>query len=370
MQDFYSFDALTIPYWVKTLFWGLYMVVFVYAVWKMLVSTKWIRRQRDFAGLFGLFFAVYAVFYCVNPDYFSYREWLNITNDDDYIKEKVYIYLAQFCRRLHFDYPYELFRLIVWGTGILLVRRICKQYRGQLLPGFTVLLLFVLYAGTFCYARASLAMAVYFFGMACCLTHRRGFMKLLGIAIAVMSIYFHREMLVAVAALPCLFLPFEKRGFSFFSLVLLAAAVFAIKYASSNPEFMDLIYDEEAEISEKIDSINSREQGQFRLSTFVKYVSYFYPFYLITKYIWKRRVPRSIAGIYRIACGILMASVAFMVVSGLRSIYTYRVLYISLIPLTLLTSYGYTHRYITKRQLFLMLLFAVLTNSIRFINAQ
>jgi hypothetical protein len=40
------------------------------------------------------------------------------------------------------------------------------MYRGLLLPGLALLLLFVFYAGSFSYGRASLAMAVYFLGIA------------------------------------------------------------------------------------------------------------------------------------------------------------------------------------------------------------
>jgi len=61
--------------------------------------------------------------------------------------------------------------------------------------------------------------------------------------------------------------------------------------------------------------------------------------------------------------------VVFMIVYGLRSVYTYRVLYMAMIPLTLLIDYGYCHGYFKKKHLLLMLLIAVLANSIRFINA-
>ena len=72
------------------------------------------------------------------------------------------------------------------------------------------------------------------------------------------------------------------------------------------------------DLSSKIDEFSEGEQGAFRLSTLVKYLNYFYPLYLITICFWKKKVPPSIAGMYRIAFAIILVSVAFMFVFGLR----------------------------------------------------
>lgn len=369
MTYFYSFDELSVPFGIKALFWGLYMVVFVYAAWKTLLSATKYKKQTEVTGLFAVFFALYAVFYCINPDYFRYRDWIDLTDFDLWNKEKLYSYLVLFCRRLPFDYPFEVFRLIVWGGGILIVYYTLRMYRGLLMPGLTLLLLFVFHAGTFSYARASLAMAVYFLGIALYLLHDGMILKLLGIGIALSSFYFHREMLIGIVVLPCLFIPFERKSFSFLSIFLLLFAILAISFVSSNIEFLDQMFDND-DITSKIEDMGEKEQGVFRLSTLIKYLNFFYPFYLITKYFWKKKVPHALKGMYRVTYGILMLSVAFMLVSGLRSVYTYRVLYITMIPLTLLTGYGYCRGHFTKIQFLLVMIISLLANSVRFINAQ
>ena len=369
MKDFYSFDEYNIPLSIKTLFWGLYMVVFVYAVWKMMVVTPRSKRNVEVSQLFILYFAAYAVFYCVNPDYFRYREWLNYPHLMDFHKEQVYAFLIMFCRLLPFDYPFEVFRLIVWGVGLLLVYLTAKQYRRLLMPGLTVMLLFVFYSGTFCYARASLAMAVFFMGISIYLWGRHSLSKILGLSLAIGSYFFHHQMIIGIAVLPGLLFPFEKKKTRVVSLVLLGLFIAGITFINSNLTLMESILGND-ELAEKMEDFNNQEQGVFRMSTFIKYSSIFYPFLLIAKSFYQqKKLTKPITGIFRITFALVMATAAFFVVSGSRSTYTYRVMYITIIPLSLLIAYGYNQGLFRRYQLVVMLILALLSNSVRLINA-
>lgn len=368
MLHFYSFDEYTIPFWIKALYWGLYMLVFVYAIRKTLFLATKDEKQQDVTIWFAVFFALYAVFYCINSDYFNYREWIYKTDIDNFNKEKFYYYLILFCWSLPYYDLYEIFRLIVWGGAVFIAYYTFRLYRELLLPGLTLLLLFVFHAEIFCYARASLAMAVYFFGIAFYLLHNGIKLKLAGIGIAFLSYYFHREMLIGVVILPCLFIPFERKEFSFSSIFMLLIVIIAISFVSSNNALLDQIFDND-EISSKMESIREKGEGVFRLSTFIRYLKFFVPFYFLLKILGKRKVARPVIGMYRIVFGILMASVAFMIVFGLRSVYTYRVLYMSMIPLTLLISYSYSRNYFTRTQFFILMLIVLVSSSTGIINA-
>ena len=369
MKLVYIFDGESIPMWVQLLFWLFYMVVFAYAFKKTLLSSYQSKRSKDVTWLFAIFFTLYAIFYCVNDDYFQYRNWLYGRDFSFWAKEHFYLYVVLFCRSLSFEYPYEVFRLIVWGGAVFIVYYTFRMYRGLLLPSLVLLLLFVLYAGSFCYGRASLAMAVYFFGISIYLNYKGLLFRSIGIILAILSYYLHHEMIVGVALLPCLFIKFEKRSMSYFSILGLVVAMIALTYLSSYAQYLDLLFDND-ELSSKVENFTEKEQGAFRLSTLIKYLNFFYPFYLITKYCWKKKNPHSIVGMYRITYGILMASVAFMVVFGTRSVFGYRIMYIAMIPLALLIGYGYCNGCFTKKQFLLMMILALLSNSIRFINAQ
>lgn len=369
MKDFYSFDEFSIPMSVRFLFWGLYMVVFVYAVWKTMLSAPKDRRYMEVSKLFILFFAAYAVFYCINPDYFRYRDWIYGRDFDLWNKEVFYVYVVMLCRILPFNYPFEVFRFIVWGGAVLIAYLTFRKYREMSAPCLTLLLLFVFYSNTFCYARASLGMAVYFFGVALILHSCKLAIRLLGIGVALSSILFHQEMLIGIALLPSLLIPFERKEFTFLSVLLLIAAAITISYVNSHLEIFDSMFDND-DLSSKINEFNDDEQGVFRLSTLVKYLNFFYPLYLITKCFWKKKqVPTTIGGMYRVSYSIIMASVAFMIVFGLRSVFVYRVLYISMIPLSLLVGYCYCNGYFKDRHIAIMLFLALLSNSIRIINA-
>ena len=369
MEYIYSFDELSIPFWVKVLFWGLYMIVFVYTVWKMFISASGNKRRVEVSKLFVLYFAAYAVFYCVNPDYFRYRDWVFEFDFDIWNKELLYIYLVLFCRHLPIHYPFELFRLIVWGGALLLVYFTSRLYRSLLTPELTLLLLFVLYSGTFSYARASLAMAVFFMGISLYLWTKNPFIKMSALGLAMSSIYFHHEMIIGVAVLPTIFIPFEKKQYKFLSVFLFVIVIIFINYINSNLDLMESLFESD-EIAEKMEELNNQEQGAFRLSTFIKYANFFYPFFLITQFLHRQTfVPKPIAGIYRVTYALLMASAAFMIVSGLRSTYTYRVMYITMIPISIMITYYYNNGFLKKHQLAIIFLLAMLTNSSRLINA-
>ena len=62
MKDFYSFDEFSMPIEIKVLFWGFYMVMFLYVVKKMLFSTPIKKRHLKVSSLIVLYFTVYAVF--------------------------------------------------------------------------------------------------------------------------------------------------------------------------------------------------------------------------------------------------------------------------------------------------------------------
>lgn len=372
MKLVYNFDGSAIPMWVQLLFWLLYMVVFAYAFKKTLLSWHRNKRFKDVTWLFAFCFTLYAIFYCINDDYFSYRDWVFGSNFEFWHKEYVYVFIIYLCRSLPFSYPYEIFRFIVWGGAVFIAYYTFRMYRTLLIPGMVLLLLFVFYSNVFCYARASLAMAVFFLGLAILLTSKGFSMTILGIVIAISSVFFHREMLVGVAVLPSLFIPLEKKENACLSVFLLVYVILCISLViplvDFDFEFFKAIFDDD-DLSNKLEDFSNKEQGSFRISTLIKYLTFFYPFYFITVLFWKIEVPHSIVGFYRITYSILLISVVFMIVFGLRSVYSYRIMYISMIPLSILTGFCYCNGYLKRIQFLIMMMLSFLSNSTRFINA-
>ena len=62
MEQVYGFDELTMPLWIKILYWGFYMVVFVFAVRKLLLVAPKDKREVDVDVWIVLYFTLYAMF--------------------------------------------------------------------------------------------------------------------------------------------------------------------------------------------------------------------------------------------------------------------------------------------------------------------
>jgi len=373
MKQIYSFDETTMPIWIKVVFLVFYLIIFFYAISKTVLLVPKNKRKVNASSLIVLYFTIYAMFYCVNPDYFSYRDWMNVNIKEIGIEywtnENIYAYLITFCQSLDISYPYELFRLIVWGGGLLVLYLTSKMYRSIQMPGLVVMFLFVLYSGTFSYGRVSLAMAVYFMGVSILMWGKSGFVKLLGIALALSSYFCHHQMIIGIGLLPGIILPFEKKKTIVFALTLLGMMMAVIYYINSNVSLMETVFGAD-ELAQKMETYNEREQGLFRMSTAIGYINIFLPFVFVTYFFYQQKqIPKPIVGIHRITFLLIMATVAFFVVSGSRSTYTYRVLYINIIPVSILVAYCFNQGYFKSLHLLIMFGFALLTNSMRLINS-
>lgn len=368
MNYIYQFDEFSIPLWIHTLFWILYFIPFLLYFYKLVLNRKKEIHRTHTTVLFTLYFIVFVVFYCIGTDYFSYRNWVFNSDFTLWSKEMVYPLLIQFCKSLPTDYPYELFRLIVWGGAILIVSLSAWQYRQHFDHGLAIVFLFVFYCSSFCYARASLAMSVYFAGLSLFLNAQNKTIRTLAVILACTSYFFHHEMIVGICLLPFLFIPFEKKRVLFLSIFVILIALIVLSFSSFNMGYLNSVFDND-DISSQIEHFNDKEQRTFRMSTLVSYLTYFYPFYLITKLLFKKKAPYSVTRMYRIVYGIIMVSIAFMIVSGARSVFTYRVVFISMIPLTLLINYCYCIGYFNRKQLLIMMVLALLSNSVLYINA-
>lgn len=367
MNYIYMFDEFSIPLWIHTLFWLLYIIPFLFFFKKLVLNKEKEFLRTRTKVFFTLYFIVYAIFYCIDTDYFSYRDWMYDRDLTFWNKEMVYMVLIQFCKSLPTNYPYEFFRLIVWGGAILIVCLSAWQYRRHFNPGLAIVFLFILYSSTFSYARASLAMSVYFAGLSLFLNVQSKAIKTLAVILICSSYFLHHEMIVGICLLPCLFIPFERKSVFLLSVLVILIVIVNFPFFL-NVNYLSSIFDND-DISSQIEHFNNKEQRVFRLSTLVCYLTHFYPFYLITTLLWKKKFPYSVTKMYRVIYGILAVSITFMVVSGPRSVFTYRVLFISMIPLTLLVDYCYCIGYFKKKHLLIMMALALLSNSVRFINA-
>lgn len=160
--------------------------------------------------------------YIWDTDYYSYMidyvNGLETTGN----KEKLYYYLCQITTPY-----YIIFRLIIWGTAILLYYHTCKRLEIQPYVGIYVLICFFL--TLFAYGRVNLAMTLYYCGFSYLI--KPGNNKLLsyifGITVLSSSFFAHRSFLPVIVITPLFFIPLNKGTISllFLSTPLITLAI-------------------------------------------------------------------------------------------------------------------------------------------------
>lgn len=324
----------SVPEWIRFLYMGLYLVVFMIFI-KALNQSCYIDKEygKIRAFLFVVFYTVFAVFYCVNSDYFSYRFWVeNYESISSYFaKEVIYMIIARIVAG-----NYELFRLVVWGGAILIT---CGTIRLQKVNMYiTLLFWFIMYSNFFCYARASLGIAVFTFGVSMISKHIQAnrFLILLGFGLCILSISFHRSLIIGLITLPAMFFRFNKFRLVFFALFLtglssiLIESFIDIQGFATNDSYSDTIQG----YTEAID------EGKFQANSFSniikmiwKYSLFYHPFILATKYIFKSECSQSVSdetlAMYKVSAGIILVASALGVIYGLGNVFFYRILFMT-----------------------------------------
>ena len=244
----FDFDQYNRPIWIYNLYIAAFLLVTLRGL--LYVHANRIYRdqskQREF--LFVAFFVVFAIFYCINSDYFRYRNFVQYVADGVIFyseTEEIYFHIAAFVKG-----NFELYRFIIWGGAIILTAFSCRLLK---VPVYlTLLFWFVLYFDKICYARASLSMAILLTGAALTIRgERKPMFFLLGICVAVTSVLFHRSMIIGIVGIPVLFMKFSRKYIYIYGVFMIVACLFFISFINSFPDLLT------EEYSDKLDAYNS-----------------------------------------------------------------------------------------------------------------
>ncbi len=345
---------------------GQYLFNLVFYLFLCLVSFYLANKQKDV-----LFLWVLTVLFCIFSyfagDWFHYR--LLLPYLDQSFSEPVYYYFAELSGR-----NYLFFRLLVWGLATLFLFVACKRLK---LNGNIAAFVYIwFFLPTFCYARASLAMASYFCGLSFFIekSHRR--LPLidisLGLFLIVLSYFFHRSFLPIIVATPLIFVKFN-RGTIVLILLLFPFFLALLRY-SLNQMAADMFLE-----GSDFESFSDAAQGyamqerrtynwKYSLVSNLKYIGFYLPIlYVIirAKFSSKRiALPFSYEKIISVAILILVLSTAFFVISytdNTSQVMGYRYLYMLGIPSTFLLSYLLQMRLVTKKKSLILMSLAWLS---------
>ena len=177
------------------------------------------HKKSHFLKILILVFCIFAFW---DHDFWGLaHSFFGILDDEEDFKEIIYEYI----RTASFG-SYSLFRLYIWGGATFFVLKTIRLYG---LPQNLFLYIFlVFYLLTFSYPRASLAISMYFYGFSKLLyANKRNYRQIfVGVLFITASFFFHRSMLVTIMLTPFAYFRFNKKRL----FVLLIAAPFIAEF--------------------------------------------------------------------------------------------------------------------------------------------
>lgn len=325
----------------------------------LLVSRYKFHSQEKKGLWFALLlFCLYAFW---NTDYFSFARVFYEGLED--FRDPIYQYIA----KISFG-SYIVFRFWIWGGAILLVRDTAKRFKlneNNFCFVFTVFFLL-----TFSYARVSLGMALYFWGLSFLLIKDRAFFyRFLKVFVSFIFAYWaHRSMLVIILLTPLAFIKLTKKKIVFLA-VLLPFIILSIQIVLGNI-IVGTLLSGENEFSQSAlgyaqSAIEVSFNWKWELITTLRYWSFYialiyilYIFFIKNK--WKD-CASEIRSLLTLTLFIIIIAVTILVIAGNKIlglwVVGYRYLYMSGIPLCIIMSYLYQKNIFNKRELRLLLLF-------------
>jgi len=323
--------------------------------WNRCVINPYIGiKSKNSAVLLSLLIIFFAVTYCVDLDYFGYKELVESYHPgmERFHLEHIYTYII-----LAVGSNYPLFRLLVWGTALICYMGAAKVLRLNIT--MSLFIMFLLYVAIFSYARASLAMSVYFLGFAIFARGRESKeikLSLLGILILSCSYFFHNSFATIVLLTIFCVIPITKSNILPYMLIILILGVGIDIFIGL---FQNILIDVgDSRLVQRLEhgmtSYDVRQNVNATIFGWIPIIWSYVPFYLtafiVTRIVLNTRnvLPLTIQYLFRISFIIILLSIVLLLFSVQSYTYFYRYLYISFMPLSMLVVYLLMNGYMTK----------------------
>lgn len=192
---------ITIWVIIETVFFLIMLTPLFYSLRLKQQEEFFLPIKRGFA-FFGITILIYCLFDQASGDYIHYQEALKEWSISRYKQthmEKPYVWIAQ-C----INYNYFMFRLIVWGSAIiLLIQCINKlKIRKDLALGLFILF----HLQMFSYGRVSLGLTCFFLGYITLIASKGKVNLLIGLILILLSGFLHKSIFVLLVIFPFCFI--------------------------------------------------------------------------------------------------------------------------------------------------------------------
>lgn len=340
MFDIHVVELTKELYFTANIFYILIIMLF----WKR--NVTYFDDPMPSQKLMTFIIIIFLLFAFDGGDYYHYCR--KVHEGDMEKNEEIYSYIVELVGR-----NYLLFRLIIWGGALLIFQKTARRF--NLNVPRTTFILFAMFITIFDYARASLAMSIYFLGLSyiCVPSKNKVFSYIYAVALIITSTYFHRSMAIAGIMTIMAFLPLNKKTIP---LMLMFFAVSGFFLNSLLDTFLGAQM-----FSDDINSKIERTAGidiEWEMSTFewirryIEYSLFFGPLILLYyKFFYKPEqvISESFVKLYKVALGMVLLALATLITDLQSFVLFYRFLYMAMIPVVLLVSYSRQEMIISEK---------------------
>lgn len=313
--------------------------------------------------------------YCLTDfndgDFYHYMEEVHTFNPTSLYQllEEVYTPVIMFVDRNYF-----LFRFVVWGSALALVTATFSRLKVQR----TYLLLYVfavMFMYKFGYARASLAFAIYFWGLSFIIKpYKNRFVSwCFAIALIFVASFFHRSALLLVVMTFLIFAPFNKYTVT----AIIIAIPFILQFMSSAFEQILLMgaISDDVGFNNRLQSYSEDQKSSLSPSAMLlstlENLSFYIPFLVLTYQFFyskfSKLIDRESIRLYKLTFGVMLVVTFFFFVDfGSRALF-YRVMYMTSIPLAILLCRIYEQGFLRKKLFWRLVLLGGFSQCLTFI---
>ena len=335
-------------------------------------------RERTWMLAAGLL--LFALTCFVSADFFHYYGNMAMFKNQAYVDPNAN--MEAFYQRLiyYVNGDYFLFRLVVWGIGLMLIILAACQFGANVYHTlFVVLAGFVL---TYSYARATLAIATFSMGavMICmAVTKKRKLISLIvGVCVVASAICFHRSLLPMLAiVLFWILLPWKKK-LSKYSLWLFPLFV-ALFYVVVKVAFEELLtisntMEDDSVALDKVEFYSEQEVAKSNMNGYIRlalqYSTFYLPMFILSRVLSSEKVlqmvDKKVVWLYLITFLIFAFATSFLFLDIDSSVLFYRYLFMSFILLSILIVYLNDKGMLTTKQYHCMMACFIIYNLFQF----
>ncbi|MCM1140004.1 MAG: EpsG family protein [Muribaculum sp.] len=310
------------------------------------------------------------VFFCLvafwDTDYFSFARIFYEEIED--FRDPLYKYISTVCFG-----SYIIFRFIIWGGALYLVYR--TSLRLNLEENRFIFIFTIFFLLTFSYARVSLAMALYYYGLSLLIVSKKQEIKYVKficvVVIFLIAFWAHRSILLPIILTPLIYINLTKRKIIiillalpilFSGIKLILGNIIAGVFFASDNSFT------ESAVGYASSQISVEFNWKWELITTLRYYSFYLGMLLI---LWRCffknlecEIPKYIKQIITITLAIMILAVGILIIANnsVLGMWTigYRYLYMTGIPICFTLSYLNQKKIISNKDVKMILLLPLL----------